>query len=127
MRAVVLFILLCATAVAQAGEHGGGGGGGGGGDAVRLDNFVVNLQDRQAYLSFTPYLKLNDPAEQDRIKAHMPTLRHEIIKIVIGQPPGTASSPQFIESVAKSITETLNRVMHDDVIKAVYFNDWIVQ
>jgi flagellar FliL protein len=127
MRSIAFFILLSACALAQAGEHGGGGGGGAAADAVKLDNFVVNLQDRQAYLSFTPYLKLNDAKEQDRVKAYMPALRHEIIKIVIGQPSAGASSPQFMESVAKSITTALNKVMQDDIVKAVYFNDWIVQ
>ena len=126
MREILFFLLLGACALVQASEHGGGGGGGAG-DAVKLDNFVVNLQDRQAYLSFTPYLKLNDAKEQDRVKAYMPALRHEIIKIVIGQPPAGASSPQFMESVAKSIAGAANKVMQDDIVKAVYFNDWIVQ
>ena len=126
MRAIAFFILLGVCALVQASDHGGGGGGGAA-DAVKLDNFVVNLQDRQAYLSFTPYLKLSDAKEQDRVKAYMPALRHEIIKIVIGQPAAGASSPQFMESVAKSITAALNKVMQDDIVKAVYFNDWIVQ
>jgi flagellar basal body-associated protein FliL len=126
VRQLFFVLLLAVSCIALANEHGGGGGGGPA-DAVKLDNFVVNLKDRQAFLSFTPYLKLFDAKDQDRVKAYMPVIRYEIIKAMIGQPPENVGTPQFIESTAKSITSTLNRILNDDVIKAVYFNDWIVQ
>lgn len=122
MKYLFLFALLCAGAVQASGGNDGGAAGG----VVKLDLLVVNL-DTGRYVGFTPQIKLADPADEGYVKAHVPVLRHEMIKELVGQTATTAQSAEFIGGYAKKLAASLNKLLRGDYVKEVLFDNWIVR
>jgi flagellar basal body-associated protein FliL len=100
--------------------------GGAASDYVRFEPFVVNLKDN-AYVSFSPELKVAHVQDLEYVKACAPLVRHELIKLMLGQAPATVQSPTFIEQFAETARKAANKAMGSDYVKAVFFTAWVVQ
>jgi flagellar basal body-associated protein FliL len=120
VKYLFLLALLCGGAVHASGGDAGAGG------MVKLDLLVVNL-DTGRYVGFTPQIKLADPADEGYVKAHVPVLRHEMIKELVGQSAATAQSAEFIGGYAKKLAGSLNKLLRGDYVKEVLFDNWIVR
>ncbi len=106
--------------------EGGEGGGRESSGYVKLEPFVVNLKDSN-YVSFTPELKLADPADGELLKAYTPVVRFALIKSMMGQDAAQVQTPAFIKSFADAAVERVNKALGGDYVKGVFFSDWIVQ
>jgi flagellar basal body-associated protein FliL len=104
----------------------GGGGGGGAGGMVKMDSMVINLKGG-SYISFTAQLKLNDPADETVLKDYMPMVRFEFIKAMVGQDGSVVRTPEFMSSFADNAVKFINKALHGDYIKDVFFTDWMIQ
>jgi flagellar basal body-associated protein FliL len=106
----------------------GGGGQDSGGDsgAIKMDLLVVNL-DQGRYVGFTSQIKLADPLDEGYVKACSPMLRHEMIKLLIGQNSATVQTAEFIANYAQRLGAAFNKLLGGDYIKDVFFDKWIVQ
>lgn len=108
----------------------GGGGGGGGGSYVKMAPMVVNLETGH-YIQFLTQIKPKVQNEKDggaaRIPLYMPVIRHELMKSLLGQRVGTVQTPEFMESFSHSTAELINKILDDNVVEAVFFENWIIQ
>lgn len=93
---------------------------------VPLDPLVVNLKD-SSYVSFTSQLKLASPQDREYVKAYLPVVRHELIKLILGRAPQEVQSPTFISGFAQSALDIANKVVGSGYVKGVFLTDWIVQ
>ena len=119
----LLCILLSGSAFANSG---GGGGGGGAADFVALEPLVINLRGNH-YIQFKPQLKLKDAKDMELVKAHMPVLRFELIKSLIGRDAAEVQTTKFIGDFAESAAALLNKALKDDYVKDVLFDSWLIQ
>lgn len=118
----LLFIIalscLCSAAYAAEGKADGG--------YVPLDQLVVNLKD-SGYISFTSQLKLASPEDREYVKAYIPVVRHELIKLMMGREAMEVQTPAFISGFAQSALDIANKVVGSGYVKGVFLTDWIVQ
>jgi len=118
-------ILIAASTVAFASE-GGAGGNSDSGDLVMMEPITINLSEEH-YIQFVSQVRLNDPAGKERMTAHMPGIRFELIKAMLGQEFASASTPAFMESFAEKAVKIINTTMGGEHAKAVLLDRWIVQ
>jgi flagellar basal body-associated protein FliL len=121
---VLVPALMLMTTFVFAGE--GGEGNGGNSNYVKLEPFVVNLKGSN-YVSFTPELKLSDPADGALLKAYTPVVRFALIKSMMGQDAAQVQTPAFMKSFAEAAVDLLNKALGGQYVKGVFFSDWIVQ
>lgn len=123
----LLLGMLLSTAVLASG--GGGGGDAGGGNFLKLEPVIVNVKvgNGSGYLNFVPQLKLADPADAEIVKAHMPVIRHVLIKTLLGQDGATLQSTEFMGSFSHKAAEILNKVLDGEYVKDVFFDRWVIQ
>ncbi|GAB1393540.1 hypothetical protein MASR1M60_17030 [Rhodocyclaceae bacterium] len=117
--------VMCSTNVLAS----GGGGDAGGGNFLKLEPVIVNVKvgSNSGYLNFVPQLKLADPKEADYVKAHMPILRHILIKTLVGQDGAILQSAEFMGSFSHKAAETLNKVLEGEYVSDVFFDRWVIQ
>ncbi len=120
MRKLFLAILILSSQLSYAEE------GKPGVSYVPFEPFVVNLKD-DAYVSFTPQLKLAHPEDQAYVQAYVPAVRHELIKQMMGQAPAAVRTPDFIANFAKTALDIANRVIGEGYVRGVFFTSWVVQ
>lgn len=115
---VIALSCLCSAAYAAEGAKDEG--------YVPLDPLVVNLKD-SSYVSFTSQLKLASPQDREYVKAYVPVVRHELIKLILGRAPQEVQSPAFISGFAQSALDIADKVLGSGYVKGVFLTDWIVQ
>jgi flagellar FliL protein len=131
-------------AEAKGGEHGEGGGehgeGGGGhgkasahgdgpGAVEAIDPFIANLadEDGRRYLKATiqfEFFEHDVPAEFTQRAAQV---RDVILTLLTSKTFGEIRSPQGKALLREEIINRTNHIVHRDVVKAVYFTEFIVQ
>ena len=118
------------------GEHGGGRGGGHGGKAPAemgaleaLDPFIANLadEDGRRYLKATMQLEFFDPAAPEELSGHMAQVRDLILTLFTSKTFADIRTPEGKGLLREEIINRVNRVLRRDVVKAVYFTEFIVQ
>ena len=112
-------------------EHGGGehGGGTGIGAIYSLDSFIVNLSDLggKRYLRVTMGLELSDPKGNDEILKRLPQVRDSIIMILPARKVEDLQSAEGKNALRAEIMAKLNELMGRDLVKKVYFTEFVIQ
>ncbi|MFN8542717.1 MAG: flagellar basal body-associated FliL family protein [Candidatus Binatia bacterium] len=120
----------------KAAGHGGGHGGGGGGKAAAemgaieaLDPFIANLadEDGRRYLKATLQLEFFDAHAPDDLNAHMPQIRDLVLTLFTSKTFADIRTPEGKGLLREEIINRINRVLRHDVVKAIYFTEFIVQ
>lgn len=133
----LLLVLLFNTAWA-AEEHGGGHAGGSGEQAGPVLEYillepplVINLQGKRRYLRADVQMLVEGQENVDRIKAHLPALRHSLIMLFANHDPASLAS---VAEREKMRTETmavlkgfLDQYTSSVGLKDVFFSNFLVQ
>ena len=111
------------------GEHGGGEHGGGVLTIYSLDSFIVNLSDPggKRYLRVTMGLELSDPKGNDEILKRLPQVRDSIIMILPARKVEDLQSAEGKNALRAEIMAKLNELMGRDLVKKVYFTEFVIQ
>ena len=110
-------------------EHGGGEHGGGVLTIYSLDSFIVNLSDPggKRYLRVTMGLELSDPKGNDEILKRLPQVRDSIIMILPARKVEDLQSAEGKNALRAEIMAKLNELMGRDLVKKVYFTEFVIQ
>lgn len=117
------------------GDHGGGGGGGhGSGDAGAggmrpLDPFLANLADETSsrYLKMSLQVEFVDAEPPAAFDARLPQIRDVILTLVTSKTFADIRTAEGKERLREDVIDRINHVLAQDVVKSVYFTEFIVQ
>jgi flagellar FliL protein len=109
---------------------------------VPLDNFTVNLADREAerYAQIGISLELGDPKAGDRIKLFMPAIRNNILMVLSHKRSPDLLEREGKEKLAAEVQRETERALGYDAavagkkgddgqrpVRAVHFSNFIIQ
>lgn len=94
-----------------------------------LDPFIANLadEDGKRYLKATLQLEFFDAKVPDEFHARLPLIRDLLLTLFTSKTFAEIRTPQGKTVLREEIVNRLNRAMRKDVVKAVYFTEFIVQ
>lgn len=123
-----------AAPAAQGGEEphapaSGGHGSGALGAMVALDPFIANLNDEDGrrYLKATLQLEFFAGAVPSEFNARLPQLRDLLLTLLSSKTFAEVRTPQGKAVLRDEIVTRLNHALRADLVKAVYFTEFIVQ
>src|SRR5262245_61374467 len=115
----------------RGGEHGAGGTRGLAemGALEALDPFIANLadEDGRRYLKATMQLEFYEPSVPAELGSHMAQVRDLILTLFTSKTFADIRTPEGKGLLREEIINRINRVLRRDVVKAVYFTEFIVQ
>lgn len=99
------------------------------GPLFSLETFIVNLSDEGArrYLRVTMDLELEEPKISEQFAQRLPQIRDIILMIL---PEKTVSELQTTigkEELRKDISDQINRLFQRQVVKRIYFTEFVIQ
>ena len=96
---------------------------------ISLDPFVLNLSDRGRYLKVTIQFEVSDDTLQEAVTVKTPQLRDTIITLVSSKSLSSISSPEGKFQLKDELLFRANRIMgmEKDVIKNLYFSEFVMQ
>ncbi|SMF95032.1 flagellar FliL protein [Methylomagnum ishizawai] len=129
----IVLVALCLWAGSSAGlaNEGGGGGEEGGMEYLPLEAVLVNLAGKRHYLRADIQLLVESKEDADKIKAHMPLIRHTLIMLFSNRDPAeiaaVAEREKLRQSALEQITASLEQVGADHGLEDLFFTDFMVQ
>jgi flagellar FliL protein len=94
---------------------------------ITADPFVVNLSDPGRYLKVSMQFEVDDPANQPLVTEKMPKLRDAIITLLSSKSSESVSGPEGKFQLKDEILLRANQAMGKDVIKNLYFTEFVMQ
>ena len=92
--------------------------------------FTVNLDKRKKYLAVSVQLLVEGEGYVEKVKKHMPALRHELIMIYSGRPVSELQTMEQREALRqetkKVITQVLDKYSNSDGFRDVFFTEFLV-
>ena len=94
-----------------------------------LDPFIANLadEDGRRYLKATMQLEFYEPSVPAELGSHMAQVRDLILTLFTSKTFADIRTPEGKGLLREEIINRINRVLRRDVVKAVYFTEFIVQ
>lgn len=114
-------------------------GGSGKGESERpplflpLETFTVNLRGEAAdqYLQLGVTLKVDDQAQIDFLKLHMPEVRSRLITLLSSKQSSEILTPEgkrkLSDEIVEQVRESLTANSHPPGVSAVFFTSFVVQ
>lgn len=99
------------------------------GALLPLDPFIANLADESGkrYLKATMQLEFFSRETPPQITQRLPQVRDLILTLLSSKTFADVRSVEGKARLREEIIDRLNRLAHRDVVKAVYFTEFIVQ
>lgn len=131
-RIIFLVGLLTVSAQGFAGGHGSEGGGEEGGvEYLPLESVLVNLEGKRHYLRADIQLLVETKADADKIKAHMPAIRHALIMLFSNRNPVQIAAVEEREKLRQAALEqvilSLEKYGAEQGLQDLFFTDFMVQ
>ncbi|PKM13327.1 MAG: flagellar basal body protein FliL [Gammaproteobacteria bacterium HGW-Gammaproteobacteria-3] len=92
--------------------------------------FTVNLAGRRKYLMINVQLMIEGAENLDKVKKHMPALRHELIMLFSGRSENELASMEQREALRQesieAIRKTLDKLADSDGFRDVFFTEFLL-
>ena len=92
--------------------------------------FTVNLDKRKKYLAVSVQLLVEGEGYTEKVKKHMPALRHELIMIYSGRSAAELQTMEQREALRQEtkevITQVLDKYSNSDGFRDVFFTEFLV-
>jgi len=92
--------------------------------------FTVNLDKRKKYLAVSVQLLVEGEGYVEKVKKHMPALRHELIMIYSGRSAAELQTMEQREALRQEtkevITQVLDKYSTSDGFRDVFFTEFLV-
>ncbi len=94
-----------------------------------MDSFIANLSDEDGrrYLKVTLQVEFFDPHVPEEFRLRAPQIRDLLLTLFSSKTFAEIRTPEGKGLLREEIINRMNRAMHRDVVKAVYFTEFIVQ
>lgn len=124
--ALFFLFLFCPFAYAASGGEGEGGA-----EYLPLESLLVNLEGKRHYLRADIQLLIDSKEHAEKIKMHMPPIRHALIMLFSNRNPEQLSAADEREKLRQAalqdITKTLERYGAGEGLKDLFFTDFLIQ
>ncbi len=99
------------------------------GALLALDPFIANLgdEDGKRYLKATLQVEFFDSHVPDEFNARLPQVRDLLLTLFTSKLFAEIRTPQGKAVLRNEIINRMNRALNKDVVKAVFFTEFIVQ
>jgi len=99
------------------------------GALVPLEPFIANLADEQGtrYLRATLQVELYDARVPDEFQARIPQVRDLLLTLFTSKAFAEVRTPQGKAQLREEVVSRINRALQKDLVKAVYFTEFVVQ
>jgi flagellar FliL protein len=99
------------------------------GALLALDPFIANLadEDGERYLKATVQVEFLEGKIPPEVNARLPQVRDLLLTLLTSKRFSEIRTPQGKALLREEIINRLNRALRRDVVKAVYFTEFIVQ
>ncbi|MCX7792875.1 MAG: flagellar basal body-associated FliL family protein [Thermodesulfovibrionales bacterium] len=94
---------------------------------IALDPFVLNLLEQGRFLKVSMQLEIVDETQRELVQSKIPQLRDAIITLVSSKSVESISSPEGKIQLKDEILLRANQIMEKDVIKNIYFTEFVMQ
>ena len=94
---------------------------------VALDPFILNLAEQGRFLKVTLHFELADPSYQQLVENNTPQLKDAIIILLSSKSTETIASPEGKLQLKDEILLRANQTIGKDVIKNLYFTEFVMQ
>ena len=96
---------------------------------VKLDSFIVNLNDAGGtrYLKLTAEIEVPGEKGAEIIANRRAPLRHSMISFLSSLTYADIAGADKKEEVRKALVEELNKQLNGEVVKNIYFTEFVIQ
>lgn len=99
---------------------------------VKLEAFTVNLtaDGEEHFLQTEIELKVADAKVTEKIKAHMPEIRNNVLLLLSSKTAGALSPMEGKQKLSGEIQVQINKVLHatdEDGVSGVFFTSFVIQ
>jgi len=111
--------------------HANSGGGEGDSQYLPLESVLVNLEGKRHYLRADIQLLVDSAEHAEKMKVHMPAIRHSLIMLFSGRNPEQISALDQREMLRQNAKEEVKKVLDHygagKGLEDLFFTDFIVQ
>jgi flagellar FliL protein len=102
---------------------------GGMGPVFSLDSFIVNLSDQggKRYLRITMGLELGDPKSAEEMTKRLPQIRDSILMALPSRKVEELQTTEGKNLLRADIISKLNELFGKEVVKKIYFTEFVIQ
>jgi flagellar FliL protein len=102
---------------------------GGMGPVFALDSFIVNLSDQggKRYLRITMGLELDDPKSTEELTKRLPQIRDSILMALPSRKVEELQTMEGKNSLRTEIISNLNVLFGKEIVKKIYFTEFVIQ
>jgi flagellar protein FliL len=99
------------------------------GALLPLDSFIANLadEDGRRYLKATVQVEFFGPRVPDEFEARVPQIRDLLLTLLTSKLFAEIRTPAGKAVLHDEMVNRMNRALNKDLVKAVYFTEFIVQ
>ncbi len=99
------------------------------GPVFSLDSFIVNLSDQggKRYLRITMGLELADPKSAEEMTKRLPQIRDSILMILPSRKVDELQTTEGKNSLRTEIISKLNELFGKEIVKKIYFTEFVIQ
>jgi flagellar FliL protein len=94
---------------------------------VALDPFVLNLAEQGRFLKVTIHFELTDPSSQQVVENNIPQIKDAIIILLSSKSIESIASPEGKLQLKDELLLRANQTIGKDVIKNLYFTEFVMQ
>jgi flagellar protein FliL len=129
--AIVAIIVLSIIFQSVRANEGGGGGGGDGSQYLPLESVLVNLEGKRHYLRADIQLLIDNAEHIEKIKVHMPAIRHSLIVLFSGRNHEQIAAIEEREKLRQEAKEEVKKALEHyhagQGLEDLFFTDFMVQ
>jgi flagellar FliL protein len=111
--------------------YGMSGEGDGGVEYLPLESVLVNLEGKRHYLRADIQLLIDSKEHAEKIKMHMPPIRHALIMLFSNRNPEQLSAvderEKLRQAALQDVTKTLEKYGAGEGLKDLFFTDFLIQ
>ncbi|MFH0995959.1 MAG: flagellar basal body-associated FliL family protein [Pseudomonadota bacterium] len=102
---------------------------GGMGPIFALDSFIVNLSDQggKRYLRVTMGLELGEPKAAEELTKRLPQIRDSILMTMPSRKVDELQTTEGKNSLRTEIISNLNVLLGKEIVKKIYFTEFVIQ
>ena len=130
-RNLALCLVLAGSSFGLMANEGGGGKEETGVSYLPLESVLVNLEGRRHYLKVDVQILMDSKANADKVKAHVPAIRHMLIMMLSNRSPEEVATIEEREKIRKKAAEAMEKLLEqwnlDRGFEDVFFTDYLIQ